>query len=157
MPRAPRTTMAAALVAALLALPACGREEDPSTPADCLTDAAAYVDALAAAPDAVTLGSTPIAECLPSDQPSGDLAEVGQTMTQAASQLAAEAADGDREAAVSFGYLLGVVEVRAEVSSVHYDLGLRIGSEQAPLSDAPDAVREAVAEGLEAGRAAAAA
>lgn len=157
MPRALRTTTAAALVVALAWLIGCGREEEASTPADCLTDPGAYVDALAAAPSEVAVGSTPIADCLPNDQPSGELAEVGRTLTAAASELARRAADGDREAAVAFGYLLGVVEVRADVSSVHYDLGLRIGSEQAPLSDAPNAVREAVAEGLEAGRAAAAA
>lgn len=149
--------LAGALALAVGLLAGCGRAEEPSTPADCFADAEEYSAALLSAPDEVLIGATPIADCLPADQPSGDLAEIGRAMTLAASSLAADAADGDQGAAVAFGYLLGVVEVRADASSVHYDLGLRIGSEQAPLAEASDGVREVVAEGLEAGRSAAAA
>lgn len=135
----------------------CG-DQDDSTPVACLEGAAAYERALAAAPGEVRLdGETPISECLAPNQTAGDLARVGEAMIEAATELNAEArSEGDGEAAVQLGYLLGAAERGSEESEgIHSDLvrrltvGARYAPGKQPLSEE---FLDSYAEGFDAGR-----
>lgn len=120
--------IAATLLAGLaLTAAGCGSQDD-STPAACLEDAAAYEQALAAAPGEVRLeGETPISDCLAPNQTAGDLARVGEATIEAATALNAEARAGDDEAAVQLGYLLGAAQRGSEESEgIHADLVRRL-------------------------------
>jgi hypothetical protein len=121
----------------------CG-DQDDSTPVACLEGAAAYEQALMAAPGEVRLeGETPISDCLAPNQDAGDLARVGEAMIEAATQLNAEArAAGGSEAAVRLGYLLGAAERGSEESEgIHSDLvrrltvAARYAPDRQPLSE----------------------
>lgn len=123
-----RTTAASLLICLLVAAVGCGNKDD-STPVACLEGAAAYEKALTAAPGEVLLeGETPISECLARNQQGGDLARVGEAMVETATALNAEArVEGDGDAAVRLGYLLGAAERGAEESEgIHADLVRRL-------------------------------
>jgi hypothetical protein len=118
----------AAAAAALVVLSGCGSQDD-STPVACLEGAAAYEQALRAAPNEVRLaGETPISDCLASNQQAGDLARVGEAMVETATGLNAEAREEDGgEAGVQLGYLLGAAARGAEESEgIHSDLVRRL-------------------------------
>ena len=106
---------AATAFAALALLSACGSEE-PDTPGACLADSARYLKALERAPQPVTLADdVPISACLIENQPSGELAQVGAAMVEAATRLSAAAARrGDEPAALQLGYLIGAAERGAD-------------------------------------------
>ena len=95
----------------------CGSQDD-STPVACLEGAAAYEKALAAAPGEVRLeGETPISDCLARNQTAGDLAQVGEAMVQAATDLNAEARfSTGTDAPLQLGYLLGAAQRGSEES-----------------------------------------
>ncbi|MFN2613129.1 MAG: hypothetical protein ABR536_07155 [Solirubrobacterales bacterium] len=119
--------IALALAAALLA--ACGNSGTGSTPAACLSDVAAYRQALAAAPGEVRLGgATPISGCLVEGQSGGELAQVGQAMVLAATQLNETARkDPTGPAAVQLGYLIGAAQQGASTTGgIHSDLIRRL-------------------------------
>jgi hypothetical protein len=122
-----RTTATA--FAALALLSACG-SEDPDTPGACLADSARYLKALERAPKPVTLADdVPISACLIENQPSGELAQVGAAMVEAATRLSAEAGRGDQSAALQLGYLIGAAERgAAESAGIHTDLVRRLES-----------------------------
>lgn len=145
------------LLATIFLASGCG-DQDDSTPVACLEDAAAYERALAAAPGEVRLGGeTPISECLTPNQTAGDLARVGEAMIETATALNAEArAEGDGDAAVQLGYLLGAAERGSEESEgIHADLVRRLtvaahyAPDRQPLSQK---FLDAYEEGFEAGR-----
>ena len=123
-----------AIIAALagaLALPACGAEDPPDTPAACIVGPGAYLAALEAAPGDVEFGDgTPIGDCLVEEQAPGALSSVGKSMVDAASALNREARrDPAGEASVRLGYLVGSAEQAAEsTGGIHTDLILRLNS-----------------------------
>ncbi|HKG35598.1 MAG TPA: hypothetical protein VKA89_04065 [Solirubrobacterales bacterium] len=136
-----------------LAVAGCGSGED-STPAACLTGAAAFQSALRVAPGDVELvDGVQISECLIPGQPAGELSEAGGAMVGAAEGLAAGARRRPAgPMAVRLGYLVGAAERgAAETGGVHADLLRRLGSVAEtgapPLSSTPGYRR-----GLEAGR-----
>ena len=146
-------------MAVLGALGACGSDDPPQTPSACLGSAAAYRDALAAAPGQVRLdGSTAISDCLVTDQEPGALSNVGGTMVAVATTLNEEARRGPTGvAAVQLGYLSGAVDEAAEsTGGIHQDLRLRLAAaaRYSPGGEAlPASFERAFAEGYAAGRA----
>lgn len=135
----------------------CG-DQDDSTPVACLEGAAAYEQALEPAPGEVRLeGETPISECLAPNQTAGDLARVGETMVEAATDLNAEArTEAGGDAAVQLGYLLGAAERGSEESEgIHSDLvrRLTVAARYAPgRQPLTEDFLAAYEEGFEAGR-----
>jgi hypothetical protein len=97
----------------------CGSSSDGSTPVACLAPAGQYLKALRSAPGEVRLdGTTAISDCLGASQGAGDLADVGQTLIQVATQLNAQARhDPAGQAAVMLGYLSGAVHEGASHAS----------------------------------------
>jgi len=135
----------------------CG-DQDDSTPVACLEGAAAYEQALRAAPGEVRLeGETPISDCLAPNQTAGDLARVGEAMIETATALNAEArAEPGGEANLQLGYLLGAAQRGSEESEgIHSDLvrRLTVAARYAP-GDQPIPPRfvRAYREGFDAGR-----
>ena len=115
-------------VAALALLAGCGKGE-PTTPVACFEGSGAYTKALAAAPGEVQVGGeTLISECLADEQDAGELAQVGEALVEAATQLNAEAREEPAgPAALRLGYLLGAAERGAEeTEGIHTDLLRRL-------------------------------
>ena len=134
-----------AAASAAIVLAACGSSGDDSTPAACLAPANAYLDALEAAPDAVTLdGTTAISDCFPSGQSAADLAAVGASVIDAAKPLnAAARRDPEGQETLELGYLVGAVqEGTSATGGIHADLVRRLdaaarfvpGGERLPVS-----------------------
>jgi hypothetical protein len=119
---------APALVAIALAAGCGGSDDEGETPQACAGTAAEYRAALASAPGDVALeDATPISDCLPAQQSSGDLAETGQILIATATDLNADARRNPTgPAAVQLGFLVGAVERGAD--SIHADLVRRVNS-----------------------------
>jgi hypothetical protein len=146
----------AALVSISVALAACGSTDD-ATPVACLDGPGAYVGALGDAPGEVKLsGEVPISECLTANQQGGELATVGRSMVEAATQLRAEAREEPGGAAtVRLGYLVGAAGRGAEgTGGIHADLvrrlltAARYGPAEQPI---PPSFARAYREGFAAG------
>ena len=153
-----RATTAIALLALVCLATGCGKQDD-STPVACLEGANAYVSALADAPGEVRLdGETPISECLAENQQGGDLANVGEALVEATTELNAEArAEPGGDANLQLGYLIGAVQRGADsTEGIHTDLlrrltvAARYAPGREPLSPA---FLAAYGEGFDAGRA----
>jgi hypothetical protein len=146
------------VLAGALALGAgCGSDDSPNTPAACLGPTSDYLDALRAAPGEVRLdGSTPISDCLVSEQEGGQLAQVGQAMVAAATKLNEEVRSGDDQAPVELGYLLGAVqEAASKTGGIHEDLALRLDAAANFTPDGkpfPAPVERVLGEGYAAGQ-----
>jgi hypothetical protein len=129
--RRPSTIAATALCALLLmTLAGCGSTDD-ATPVACLDGPAAYVGALGDAPGQVLLsGEAPISDCLAANQEGGELATIGESLLDAATQLNAEArAEPGGSANLQLGYLLGAVERgSAQTSGIHAELVRRLAA-----------------------------
>lgn len=126
----PKTVALGLALATVLAMSGCGGTRD-ATPVACLNGAGPYVGALGDAPGEVLLaGETPISDCLAENQQSGDLATVGTSMVEAATQLNAEArAEPGGQANLQLGYLLGAATRGAEgTEGIHADLLRRLGA-----------------------------
>lgn len=158
MPWVRRGTLSA-LAGLALALAGCGEGGGgAATPAACLGGPDAYVEALAGAPDEVLIdGTTPIADCLPDEQSAGQLADVGEAMVAAATDLNQQARRRPQgEAPVQLGYLVGAAQAAAEqTAGIHSDLARRV--ESAALFIPNDrlvaaAFQQRYEEGLAAGR-----
>ncbi len=107
----------------------CGSSSDSSTPTACLAPAGQYLEALRAAPGEVRLGGeTAISDCFGATQGAGELADVGQTVIQVATQLNADARrDPAGHATVMLGYLVGAVyEGASHTSGADADLVRRL-------------------------------
>jgi len=119
-----------ALLAAALVLGAsgCGAKKNDLAPDACLVSNRGYLRALERAPGAVRLaGTTPISDCLVSEQDAGQLADIGREMVVAASKLNVEARrDPAGPAALQLGYLIGAVAKGAD--PIHTDLVRRLNS-----------------------------
>lgn len=148
-------TLCACLVAVFVG---CG-DQDDSTPVACLEGAAAYERALEAAPGEVRLdGETEISDCLAPNQAAGELTQVGEALLETATELNADAREGDgRDTAVQLGYLLGAAERGSEESEgIHTDLvrRLTVAARYAPGRQPPaEEFLAGYEEGFEAGRA----
>ncbi|MGI9019895.1 MAG: hypothetical protein ACR2G3_04215 [Solirubrobacterales bacterium] len=125
-----RLASSSSLALCAVAVAACGSDEPPSTPAACLASPDAFVAALATAPGEVAVGDTPIGDCLVAEQPAGELANVGEAMIAAATDLNEQAREQPLgEATVQLGYLVGTVEARAEATGgIHDDLARSVQS-----------------------------
>ena len=127
----------------LLALPGCSRDDGRAElPAACGSDATTFVEALGSAPSPVTVGRTPISDCLAKDATVGDVQLVGSVLVEAAQRL------GEEGAVVELGYLVGALRRGAEQSQgLHLEIVRRVELEAAPFADSP-----AFARGVRAGR-----
>ena len=117
-----------AALAGLLVI-GCGSDDEAAAPAACLGGADAFLPALASAPDEVRLeGSTPISECIVEEQAGGDLAQVGEALVGAATELNRRARDDPAGmATVELGYLVGAVQEAASTTGgIHEDLVIRL-------------------------------
>jgi hypothetical protein len=107
----------------------CGSSDESSTPIACLGTTGHYLKALHDAPGEVRLdGETPISDCFSGTQGAGDLANVGQTVIGAATQLNAKARrdPGGRDT-LMLGYLVGAVhEGASHASGANADLVRRL-------------------------------
>jgi hypothetical protein len=120
--------ISALLLAIALVAAGCGKQ-DSSTPVACLEGSGAYVSALAAAPGEVKLdGETAISECLAENQQGGDLANVGEALVEATTELNAEArAEPGGDANLQLGYLIGAAQRGADnTEGIHSDLLRRL-------------------------------
>jgi hypothetical protein len=135
----------------------CGGPDD-STPVACLEGSKAYLRALAEAPGDVRLaGETPISDCLAENQKAGDLASVGETLIEAATELNAGARDEPGgEANLQLGYLLGAAQRGADrTQGIHTDLLRRLAVAARYSREGPPPARFMVTyrKGFAAGRA----
>jgi hypothetical protein len=145
---------ALAVASATLALLAgCGSDDGDEAPSACRADSRTYLEVLRAAPGPVRVDGIPISDCLTPSQEGGELAQIGEQMVVAATQLNAEASrDPGGRAAVQLGYLIGAASKGAD--SIHADLILRLNSAarfsagEAP----PPAFNRAFNRGYEAGQ-----
>jgi hypothetical protein len=137
--------LAAGLAAALVA---CGAEEEATVPLACTDGPDAVQRALADAPAPVTLGGTPLSECLANARSQGGLQTVGGALVDVASELApgARSNPGGREA-LELGYLVGAAR-RGAVTGLHDELLRRLEQELVGV----DTSSEAFERGEEAGR-----
>ncbi|HEX3736597.1 MAG TPA: hypothetical protein VHV53_03565 [Solirubrobacterales bacterium] len=160
--RAPRTTLAllvvAALATALLAGCGGGADKDEHQPVACREGTTAFLDALRAAPGEVLLaGEVPISDCLVVGAEEGELADLGEGALGAATKLNAEArAEAGGRAAVELGYLLGAIaRGSADTQGIHAELlrrltvAARFAAEGEPL---PPRFLAAYEKGFAAGR-----
>jgi hypothetical protein len=116
-------------VAAALALAACSSDDEDATPAACLAPSAEYVRALETAPGEVLLdGETAISACLVGGQSPAELADAGESMVGAATELnAAARRDPGGDETVRLGYLVGAVQKgAAQTGGIHADLVRRL-------------------------------
>lgn len=130
---------------------ACGATEAPPVAGSCTGDPAAIVTALAAAPAAVELpdGAT-ISACVKNARTGAELQNVGVTFSSAAEDLEARAIDGDADAAVQLGYLVGAATSGAKTTSgVAAELVHRL--ERSAGFDGTAAVDAALEQGVAAG------
>jgi hypothetical protein len=152
-----RALAAAVVVGLAFAVSACGGQSD-STPVACLEGAQAYLAALEDAPDEVELGGeTPIADCLAENQQPGDLANVGEALVEAATELSAAArTDPGGDANVQLGYLLGAAQRGADrTQGIHTDLirRLTVAARYSPEGPLPPAFLATYRQGFDAGHA----
>ena len=129
----------------------CGDEEPPPVAISCTGDPAAIVEALRTAPDAVELpGGTRISTCVRDAQTAGELQNVGVTLSSAAEELEARAMDGDEDAALQLGYLVGAARTGAKRTlGVSAELVRRL--ERSAGFEGADGIDAALEEGMKAG------
>jgi hypothetical protein len=119
---------ALALVAGTLLI-GCGSDDEPETPVACLAGADGYLQALEDAPGEVRLdGTTPIGDCIVDGQDGGELAQVGEPLVAAATELNRRARrDPGGQVTVQLGYLVGAVQEAAQATGgIHQDLVIRL-------------------------------
>ena len=107
----------------------CGDDDETGAPAACLGGSDAFLTALESAPEDVRIeGSTPISDCVVDGQAGGELAQVGEGMVGAATELNRRAQkDPAGMATVELGYLIGAVQEAASTTGgIHEDLVIRL-------------------------------
>jgi hypothetical protein len=152
-----RRGIALCLTGLAMTLIACGSDDEPSTPVACLGGAAGFIEALEAAPQAVSVDGTSIGECLSAEQSAGQIAEVGEALVAAATQLNDRARrDPLGDATLQLGYLVGAVDARADqTAGIHADLALRVESAATFVPEdqiLPGGFQQRYEEGVAAGR-----
>ena len=146
---ASRSALLLVLAAALAG--GCGEEEVPPVAGSCTGDPAEVVSALSTAPEAVELpdGAT-ISACVKHARAAAELQNVGVTFSAAAEDLEARAIDGDAEAAVQLGYLVGAASEGAKTTGgIAAELVHRL--ERSAGFDGTAEVDAALERGVEAG------
>ncbi|UUY04432.1 hypothetical protein LRS13_02550 [Svornostia abyssi] len=140
-----------AVLAVLLA--GCGAPDEP-LPVACRADTDAYATALQAAPDAVQLDGTTLAECVRRSTSDAELVSIGATLTSLGEQLELRAVGGDRTAALQLGYLIGAAARAArDTEGIHAELAYRLERSGAALTDRPNGVEDDLRRGIRAGSA----
>ena len=142
------------LLAAVLAVAGCGKDEPPPLAAGC-ADRQQLAAALQSAPGTVTLeNGTRISACVDSARSDSDLMTLGYAITAVADGLADQGRSGDREAALQLGYLVGAADRGAEGSQgIQTELAYRLESSARRLEAAGPAARQAFEQGRRIGRA----
>jgi hypothetical protein len=137
--------LAAGLVAALVA---CGAQEEAPVPLSCTSGPDAVRRALADAPAPVTVGGTPLSDCVAAARSQGDLQGVGGVLVDVASELASRARSDPRaRETLELGYLVGAAR-RGAVPGIHDELLRRLEQELVGV----DTGSEAFERGERAGR-----
>jgi hypothetical protein len=152
----PRRIAALLAVAALgAATAACGSEDPPPLDGACTESPGAIERALARAPRPVTLPTgTRLSECVSHARSDADLQTAGAVLTRAADDLASRAEQGDTQAAVGLGYLVGAARRGAKrTAGIHAELQRRVESSARVLADGGASVAAALARGVRAGEA----
>ena len=147
--------MRSRLVAAVVALvvpAACGAEDVPPVATSCTEEPATITAALRAAPGAVRLsdGAT-ISACVKNSRNAAELQNVGVTFSRAAEDLEALALDGDAEAALQLGYLVGAARRGSETTSAYSSELVRRLERSASVDEGGPEVAAALQRGLAAG------
>lgn len=118
------------LACAVLGLAAAGcGSQDNSTPTACLSGPVPLEIALGDVPGKVMIeGETPISGCLVPNQKAGDLAQVGEMLLEAVTDINFKSRDTpDGHEAVALGYLMGAVQRGADrTEGIHTDLVRRL-------------------------------
>jgi hypothetical protein len=117
-----------AVVAGLL-IAGCGGDDDEVAPTACLGGQEDYLAALEGAPEEVRLeGSASISDCIVEGQDGGELAQVGEGMVGAATELNRLARqDPAGPDTARLGYLVGAVQEAASTTGgIHEDLVIRL-------------------------------
>ena len=119
-------------------------------PVACLQGPDAVRSALRSAPGPVTLGGTPLSDCITDTTGGGALQDVGMAYLTVASDLADDAVrEPNGVAAMRLGYLMGAIErSRSGAQGVGHELGRRLRMEVARV----DAGAPAFRRGERAGR-----
>jgi hypothetical protein len=154
MPR--RLAALLALAAALGAAAGCGGDDLPRVDQACLDSPDAIEQALARAPQPVTLQSgTRLSDCVSRAQTDADLQNAGLVLTRTADHLADRARQGDASAALDLGYLVGAARRGAKrTNGIHAELAHRVESAARVLAGAgAPALEGALERGLRAGEA----
>jgi hypothetical protein len=141
------------LAAGALLSAGCGAEHVPPVASSCTGKGRAVVTALQTAPETVKLpdGAT-ISACVHNARSDADLQNVGVTLASAAEDLEARALDGDADAGLRLGYLVGAARSGAKATSgVTAELVRRL--ERSAGVDVLPAVEHAVLRGIRAGEA----
>jgi hypothetical protein len=143
----------AALAGSVLAIAACGSDDEGRTPAACTTGADGLRAALHRAPGAVRLDGTPVSRCLGKQSSGGTLQAVGAAYVEAAAQLAARARrEPGGRAALELGYLIGAARRGAAVTQgIHAELLRRLDQELAVVNTRTRAFRRGERAGRRAG------
>jgi hypothetical protein len=123
--------VAIVLVAGALLSSGCSEGGEEGVSASCRQGSAALSEALRDAPGRVTLGRTPLSDCIKDTSRTADLHDVGQAYVYVAARLADVAAeDPDGTAAMQLGYLMGALRRgRVGAQGVGYELTRRMRSE----------------------------
>jgi hypothetical protein len=125
----------------------CGGDRSESLPAACTAGPDAVQKALTKAPAAVTVDGTPISECFNRDARGDDVQIVGTNLLAAAQQLGDRAKEGDQDAALRLGYLMGAAQKGAKRNGLGAEIVRRIEAETSGLGSG----RAAYERGLRAG------
>jgi len=142
------------LAATALALAGCGSDPDGDGLAAGCANREQIAAALQAAPGAVSLESgTTISGCVNSARSDADLMTLGFAITAVADRLAEEGREGDRQAALELGFLVGAADRGASTSQgIQSELAYRLESSARRIEDAGPQARAAFEEGRSAGR-----
>ena len=140
------------LACALLAS-GCSQEGEGAVPVSCRQGSTALSEALQAAPNRVTLGGTPLSDCIKDTSRTADLHDVGQAYVYVAARLAdAAAREPDGPEALQLGYLMGALKRgRVGAQGVGYELTRRMRSELVRVDVRSPAFRRGERAGLQRG------
>ncbi|MGH2804100.1 MAG: hypothetical protein ACRDL4_13800, partial [Thermoleophilaceae bacterium] len=121
--------VAASLVA--IATAGCSTDDEGEVPVACKSAPGTLLRALERAPDPVTLDGTPISECFAHPSDTADVQAVGFGLTEAATELAAEArTEPESDAALELGYLVAAARAgAAQTPGIYDELVRRLGQE----------------------------
>ena len=141
------------LVAGALLAAGCSEGGEEDVPVSCRQGSTALREALRDAPGRVTLGGTPLSDCIKDTSGGADLHDVGQAYVFVAERLADAAEEDPRGAeAVQLGYLMGALR-RGQVGAqgVGHELTRRMRSELSRVDVRSPAFRRGERAGREHG------